>query len=253
MNTGGLVIAAGAGAIAGAINSAAGGGSFLSFPTLVFLGVPAIPANATNTTAMWLGQAGSMRGFREDLTRPTARFVVAMVVSALGGILGALLLLHTSPTAFNMIIPWLMLFATLVFAFAPRFLKMIKHPGGVLDVPWWSAGPLFLIAIYGGYFGGGQGLIILAFFAIIGITDLKRMNALKAILAFINNGVPVIPFFFAGALVWDVAIAMSLGAILGGYYGARVVRRVPPPIMRGIVIAFGALSTIGFFIRAYRH
>jgi uncharacterized membrane protein YfcA len=251
MNVTGLALAGGAAVVAGAINSAAGGGSFISFPTLVFLGMPPIAANATNTAAMWLGQAGSIQGFREDMVRPTKRFVAVMIVSALGGITGALLLLHTPAHAFNAIIPWLLLFATLVFALSPLILKLRKHAGGVEDVSWWSCLPLFIVAIYGGYFGGGQGLVLLAYFALIGMTDLRKMNALKSVLSFINNGVPVIPFVFAHALAWDVAAAMCAGAIVGGYYGARIVRRVPPRAMRAFIVCLGAATTVAFFLRGH--
>lgn len=249
MNAAGLATAAAAAAVAGAINSAAGGGSFVSFPTLVFLGVPPITANATNTAAMWIGQAGSIRGFREDISRPTRRSIAAMLVSVLGGVAGAVLLLRTPLAAFNAIIPWLLLFSTLAFAASPLILRLTKHPGGVEELPWSSLVPLFVVALYGGFFGGGQGLILLAYFALIGMTDLRRMNALKSVLAFINNGVPVIPFAIARALAWDAAIAMCIGAILGGYYGARLVRRVPPPAMRAAIVAAGAAMTIAFFLR----
>jgi uncharacterized membrane protein YfcA len=249
VNPGGLALAAGAAAVAAAINSSAGGGSFLTFPTLVYLGVPPISANATNTAAMWLGQGGSMTGFRDELRRPTPRFVAAMTVSAAGGIAGAVLLLHTPPDTFNRVIPWLLLLATLTFAAAPLILRLTKHPGGTADIRTDSLIPLFLIAVYGGYFGGGQGLMMLAYFALIGMTDLRKMNALKAVLAFINNGVPVIPFVLARALEWDVAAAMCIGAIVGGYYGARVTRSIPPRIMRGAIVAIGAVTTIAFFVR----
>jgi uncharacterized membrane protein YfcA len=250
MNIAGLALAAGAAAVAGAINSAAGGGSFISFPTLVFLGMPPIAANATNTAAMWIGQAGSIQGFREDMLRPSPRFTAVMIVSAIGGIVGAVLLLCTPVHAFNVIIPWLLLFSTLVFALSPLILKLRKQTGEVDDVSWSSTIPLFIVAIYGGYFGGGQGLVILAYFALIGITNLRKMNALKSVLAFINNGVPVIPFVIAHALVWDVAVVMCVAATLGGYYGARIVRLVPPPAMRVAIVTIGALTTLAFFLRS---
>jgi uncharacterized membrane protein YfcA len=250
MNIAGLALAGGAAALAGAINSAAGGGSFISFPTLVFLGMPPIAANATHTAAMWIGQAGSIRGFREDMKRPTPRFILGMAVSAIGGIAGAVLLLSTPAHAFNVIIPWLLLFSTLVFALSPLILKLRKTSGEVEDVNWSSSIPLFIVAVYGGYFGGGQGLVLLAYFALIGMTNLRKMNALKSVLAFINNGVPVIPFVFAHALVWDVAVVMCIAATLGGYFGAQLVRRVPPPAMRVAIVIIGALTTIAFFIRS---
>ncbi len=250
MTPAGLAVSAAAAAVAGAINSAAGGGSFISFPTIVFLGVPPIMANATNTTAMWLGNVGTIRGFREDVTRPTPRFIAAMAASVLGGVTGGILLLHTPLHAFNAIIPWLLLFSTLLFASSPAILKLANHPGGASDVTWWSVVPLFFVAVYGGFFGGGQGLVLLAYFALIGMTDLRKMNAFKAVLTFINNGVPVIPFVIARALAWDVALAMCVGAVLGGYFGARLVRRVPPRAMRVAIVSVGALTTLAFFIRS---
>ena len=250
MNAAGLAIAATAAAGAAVINSAAGGGSFISFPALVFLGVPPITANATNTAAMWIGQVGSIRGFREDMMRPTPRFVAAMIVSAAGGIAGAVLLLHTSQQAFNAVIPWLLLLATVLFAVAPGILKLAHHPGDVDDVRWDSVVPLFAIAVYGGYFGGGQGLLLLAYFALIGMTNLRRMNGFKAILAAINNGVPVIPFVIARALAWDVAFAMCVGAVIGGYYGARLTRLVPARVVRVGIVVIGAAMTAAFFARS---
>jgi uncharacterized membrane protein YfcA len=251
MNAAGFVAVAAAGAVAGTMNAAAGGGSFVSFPALVYLGVPPIPANATNTTAMWIGQAGSIPGFREDMRRPTLRFVLAMFVSVVGGISGAVLLLHTPQNAFNGIIPWLLLFSTLMFAFSPWLLKITRRLSAIDDIPWSGAIPLFAIAVYGGYFGGGQGLVMLAYFALVGMTDLRRMNALKCVLSCINNGVPVIPFVIAGAIEWNIAVVMCAGAILGGYYGARAARRVPPRVMRGVIVALGTVTTIGFFLRPH--
>jgi uncharacterized membrane protein YfcA len=249
VNTAGFAAVAAAGVVAGAMNSAAGGGSFISFPTLVLLGVPPIPANATNTTAMWIGQGGSIPGFREDMQRPTAPFVLAMLVSIVGGIVGAVVLLHTPQHAFNAIIPWLLLFSTVMFAISPWLLKLTRSKGATGDLPWSSAVPLFVIAVYGGYFGGGQGLVMLAYFALAGMTDIRRMNALKSVLCFINNGVPVIPFVIAGAIVWNVAVVMSAGALVGGYFGARIARRVPPEARRIVIVVLGTIATIGFFLR----
>lgn len=250
MTAGGLAICAGAAALAAAINSAAGGGSFITFPALVFLGVPPITANATNTTAMWLGQVGTMRAFRSELQRPSRPLLAAMAVSVVGGIAGAILLLHTPQRTFDLVIPWLLLLATLLFAVAPWILKLANHPGGTPDVSYHSVIPLFAVAVYGGYFGGGQGLMVLAYFALLGMTSLPRMNALKSILVFINNGVPVLPFVIARALAWDVAIVMSAAAIAGGYYGARLTRIVPPRALRLGIIVVGAAMTAAFFWRA---
>jgi uncharacterized membrane protein YfcA len=250
MNVEGLALAFAAGAVGCAINAAAGGGSFISFPTLVFLGVPVINAQATNATSMWIGASGSITGYRKELARATPRLWAAIVTSMLGGITGAVVLLHTSPKVFSAVLPWLLLISTVVFASGPYLNKWIKPGAQVTEVPYiWLPG-LFLICAYGGFFSGGQGLLILAFLGLAGMVDVKRMNALKVIFQFINNMMPALTFAIGRALIWDVAAAMSIGAVLGGYYGAQIARRVPAPALRAFIIAVGVSMTIVFFIRA---
>lgn len=250
MNPGSLAVAAGAALVAGAVNAAAGGGSFISFPTLVFLGVPPINATATNASAMWIGASGTITGFREDLAQRSPRFWAAVATAFLGGTTGALLLLHTPPKTFSAIVPWLLLLSTALFAASP-WINKFKRSGGteVREVPFVLLPALFCVSCYGGFFSGGQGLLILAFLALIGMTDLRRMNGLKAIFQFVNNGAPVIPFILARALVWDVAIAAAAGAVLGGYYGARLTRRIPPLILRILIIGVGVTMSLIFFFR----
>jgi uncharacterized protein len=244
-----LVLAAGASAVAAAINSAAGGGSFVSFPTLVFLGVPPISANATNSVAMWVGGAGSIGGYRDLLEHPTARTRAALLTCLLGGTTGGVLLLRTPAKAFSATVPWLLLFATLLFALGPLLLKLRGRVGAVREIPYAGLVPLFLISVYGGFFGGGQGILLLALFVLLGFADLQRANALKIVLSFVNNGVPLIPFVIARAVTWDAAGAMCVGALAGGYYGAKVVRRIPPRPLRWTIVALGAVMTVVFFRR----
>jgi hypothetical protein len=249
----GLVIAALAGAVACAINAAAGGGSFISFPTLVFLGIPVVNAQATNATAMWLGASGSITGYRKELAKGSTRFWAAVVTSMLGGITGALILVHTPTKTFTYLLPWLLLISTLVFVVGPSLNKLIQRSGNVTEVPYLALPGLFLVCAYGGFFSGGQGILILAFLGLVGMTDLKRMNALKVIFQFINNMMPALTFLAAGTLVgnWQAALAASVGAVGGGYFGAQFARRVPMPVLRGLIITIGMLMTLTFLYRAY--
>lgn len=252
MNLAHLLLAALAAAVAAAINSAAGGGSFVSFPTLVFLGVPPIMANATNSVAMWIGGAGSIGAYRDMLAHPSKHTRAALAVALLGGVTGALLLLRTPPKTFSAIVPWLLLFATVLFACGPLLRKLFpagQRGEGVTEIPYGALVPMFFVSVYGGFFGGGQGFLMLALLAITGMIDVQRANALKIIVSFVNNGVPLIPFIVAGVLAWPYAIAMSVGALAGGYYGGRLVRRIPNEPLRWGIVALGVVMTVVFFRR----
>lgn len=250
MNPAGLAIAAAAAAVGSALNSAAGGGSFVSFPALVFLGMPPVPANATNSVGMWIGNLGSIGGFREDIAHPTRRLLFALLTCLAGGALGGYFLLHIPQAAFSASVPWLLLASTLVFVFAPAIRRLAAHADrDETDIPpRWLAG-VFPVSVYGGFFGGGQGILVLSLLAIAGLKNLNRMNALKMILVFVNNGAPLVSFMIAGVLSWDVVAAMGVGGFFGGYAGARVARRVPALWMRRFIIAMGAAMTMIFFLR----
>lgn len=245
-----LTLALAAALIAGALNSVAGGGSFVSFPALLFLGLPPIVANATNNTAMWLGTLSSVGGYREELGERLRRFVPVLAVATAGGALGAVLLLVTPEATFTRMIPYLLLFATVVFAASDR-LREFAGRSGIPDdgVSTRLFVPLFLVAIYGGYFGAGIGILILALFALSGWSQIHRMNAVKVLLATCINGVAVIPFAAAGKIAWGVAAVVAIGAVAGGYFGARIARRVDPRVIRTLVIVIGAAMTLYFFMR----
>lgn len=237
----------GAAALAGgAINSVAGGGSFLTFPALVLTGVPAIPANATNNTAMWLGVVASARGYREEVRGFRHMLLAACIVSALGALLGAILLLRTPPAIFERMIPWLLLFATVVFAISPWLTK--KHRAARPHSPWQLAAQ-FAVAVYGGYFGAGIGILMLAILSFSGLPNLNVMNGLKTVLSVVINGVALVPFIIAGIIVWQLALLMAIFTMLGGYFGARFFRRVPSQATRIVVLCIGAAMTAYFFIR----
>ena len=230
----------------GAINSVAGGGSFLTFPALLFAGVPAIPANATNNTAMWLGVLASARGYREEIRTYRRVIVPALAVSLIGSLGGALLLLHTPARTFERMIPWLLLFATVVFAVSPLITP--KQSAREVHSPWQLA-LQFVVSIYGGYFGAGMGILMLAILSFSGLPDMNAMNGVKNLLSIAINGVAVVPFLIAGVIVWPIALLMAVFAMIGGYAGARFFRRVPSNVSRIVVLIIGAGMSAYFFVR----
>jgi len=232
--------------VGGAINSVAGGGSFLTFPALLFAGVPAIPANATNNTAMWLGVVASARGYREEIRTYRGVIVPALIVSLIGSLGGAMLLLHTAPKIFERLIPWLLLFATVVFALSPLLTK--RHEARKVHSPWQLAAQ-FAVSIYGGYFGAGMGILMLSILSISGLPNMNAMNGVKNLLSIVITGVAVVPFAIAGVINWPIALLMAVFAMAGGYAGARFFRRVPSHITRIIVLGIGAGMSAYFFAK----
>ncbi len=240
--------------LGGALNAVAGGGSFIAFPALLFTGVPAVPANATNTVALWTGLAFSGGAFRRHLNVRRRVLVSLVAVSVAGGAVGALLLLHTPVGTFLRILPWLMLSATLLFVVGPM-LTLSANPAVASDT---STGAIvaacffqLLVAIYGGYFGGGMGFVILAMLTAFGMADIHEMNALKTVLSTVTNGLAVLIFIVKHAVYWPQALIMICGAALGGYFGAHYSLRLPQAWVRYFVIAVGAGMTAYFFVRAY--
>lgn len=228
------------------MNSVAGGGSFLSFPALLFAGVPAISANATNNAAMWVGTIGSARGYREEVAAHRTLLLPVVCASIVGSLIGACLLLLTPQALFQRLIPWLLLFATFVFAASPRLAsRAVTAPR---HKPWQIA-MQFVVSIYGGYFGAGMGILMLAILAFSGLPSFNAQNAIKNVLAVSINGVALVPFIAARIVDWRFAFPMALIALLGGYFGARFFRRVPQPLSRALVVVIGAAMTIVFFAR----
>ncbi len=251
-----LFAAAGAG---GAINSVAGGGSFIAFPALLFAGVAPVPANATNTVALWPGSVASAVAYRREL-RSARREVVPLGVAALvGGLGGALLLLHTSETVFVALIPWLLLFATVVFTFGARVGRWLTRlPMGTGQEQEGMRAPLPLavlvqlaISVYGGYFGGGMGIMMLAVLAVLGMTNIHEMNGVKNVLATLINGVAVVSFIVARAVDWGPGVVMIVGGMAGGYLGARAARRVEQALVRRLVLVVAWSMTTFFFAKTY--
>jgi uncharacterized protein len=243
-----------AGIVGGAQNAAAGGGSFIAFPTLLFLGVPPIPANATTTLALWTGAAASGGAYRSHLDVPRRVLLPLLLTSLIGGIAGAVLLLRTPPHTFMRVLPWLMLGATLLFAFGKRLagnrVSSVGHDATVAAIVGASIFEL-AVAVYGGYFGGGIGIVNLAMLAAVGMTNIHAMNALKSILGIAINGVAALVFVVKGAIYWPQAVIMIAGALVGGYFGAHYAQKLPQAWIRGFVILVGTGMTVYFFAKAY--
>jgi uncharacterized membrane protein YfcA len=233
---------------AGIINSVAGGGSFLTFPALVFTGVPSIIANASSTLALLPGTMASAWAYRSDFRKTERLPVLPMVVVSLaGGIAGALLLLYTPQRTFDSVLPWLMLAAALLFAFGPRISPILKravHIGPVTVII-----IQFLIGIYGGYFGGAIGIVMLAVWSVFGMTDIHVMNANKTVLAGVMNGIAVVLFILAHKIWWPQTLAMLVAAIIGGTVGAHSAKRVDQKYLRVAIVVISFAMTIAFFLR----
>ncbi|MBZ5707094.1 MAG: sulfite exporter TauE/SafE family protein [Acidobacteriia bacterium] len=243
-----------AGVLGGALNAVAGGGSFVAFPALLFTGVPPIPANATNTIALWVGTTASGGAYRSRLDVPKRIMVPLLVTSFAGGVTGAFLLLKTPAHTFMKVLPWLMLGATLLFVFGKRLSRGrasgVAHDATVAAIVGASVFELG-VAVYGGYFGGGVGIVNLAMLAAVGMTDIHAMNALKSVLGTAINGVAVVVFVLKRAIYWPQAVVMIAGALVGGYFGAHYALKLPQAWVRGFVILVGAGMTAYFFVRAY--
>jgi uncharacterized membrane protein YfcA len=244
-----------AGALGGAINAVAGGGSFVAFPALLFTGVPPVPANATNTLALWVGTTASGGAYREKLNIARRVMIPLVVTSVIGGLAGAFLLIKTPAQTFLRVLPWLLLGATLLFAFGKhltgRISASISHDASNASVAGASIFEL-IVAVYGGYFGGGIGIMNLAMLAALGMTDIHAMNKLKVVLGGVINGVAAITFIITGAIVWPQAIVMTAGSLVGGYSSAHYAQKLPQAWVKAFVILVGTAMTIYFFILGYR-
>lgn len=245
----GLLVAA---IVAGAINSVAGGGSLISFPALVAFGQPAILANATNTAALWPGSVASTVAYRRDTSLPSDLLPALLVPSIAGGLLGAFVLVSTPPELFDRVVPFLVLFATLLFAFRgqiSRWSGRTAHGDEHVTTAGRIGGFLFqlLVASYGGYFGAGIGILMLASLSLMGLRDIHRMNALKTVLGALINVIAFVFFAAKGLVVWPLAVLMAAGAITGGYVGARTAKRVDPRWVGRFVIAVGVVVSAWLF------
>lgn len=237
--------------VAGMINSIAGGGTLVSFPSLLLIGVNPILANATSTIALWPGSFAAMVGFRQDLGRIRPWLLWLVVPSLAGGIAGAVLLLRTPTETFDKLIPFLILGATLLFALQEAVSRLVLHRAERASRAW-VVGCFIAqlgIGLYGGYFGAGIGILMLATLGLMGMRDLHEMNGLKNMLAVCINGVAAIYFAVAGAVIWNLAGIMLVGAIAGGYFGARAAKRLGRKFVRYAVIVIGLTMAIVMLLR----
>lgn len=245
-----LILICIAGFAAGVLNAVAGGGTFLTLPALIWLGIPPVAANATATLSALPGYVGSAWAFRHDLrAQGNLTLPWVMIASVIGALTGAALLIVTSDRAFSGIIPWLMLLATALFALGPALMRGLRARG----IP--AAGPAVCfvvfaaVAVYGGYFNGGLGIMLLAAMGLLGYSDLHAMNGLKNVLSAVLSLTSAVAFIATGLIVWSAAVPMALSAALGGYIGARLSRMVPNPNdLRLFITMVGLTMTILFFL-----
>ena len=244
-----------AGGIAGALNALAGGGSFISFPALLFMRIPAVEANATNTVALWPGLAASTLAYLKRLDAPLRVLVPLLVTSVVGGWAGALLLLKTPQHTFLRLVPWLLLAGTLLFAFGNSIRAIVGKAAVIDDLRAMSGHAIvigsiaeLLVSVYGGYFGAGIGFMTLAMLALMGMRDVHAMGAIRTLLAVAINAAAVVTFIVAHAVLWPQCIVMIAGSLAGGWFGAHYAQKADPRKVRGLVIGVGVAMTLYFFV-----
>jgi uncharacterized membrane protein YfcA len=242
--------------LAGGLNGIAGGGSFILFPVLMFVGIPPIQANATNSIAVLPGTLASAGAYRSEFAKGRKFLIQVCVLGAIGGLAGAILLLKTPPEIFLRILPYLLLTATLAFAFSKKLTVWMEQQQEkfaklkVLRTAFVTILQL-VVAVYGGFFGGGMGILFLASFALMGMTNINRMNAYKVLLTSCINAIAVIPFVIAGAILWQEGAIAAIGAIIGGYISAYYAQKIAPILVRRFVIVAGSTMTLYFFVKSW--
>ncbi len=243
--------------LAGGINSVAGGGSLITFPTLLWLGLPSVTANATNTVGIWPGSIGSIWGFRRELGRTNPKLRWLILPSFVGGALGALLLSRTPPGVFDRLVPFLILFATLLFTAQGPINRWLGQGQGTEQgtegrSSRWFAGVMLLqlgVSVYGGYFGAGMGIMMLTALSLLGMADILEMNALTSMYSLCINGIAAALFIAAHMVSWPFVLAMAVGSTVGGYAAAGVARRIGKEAVRRFVIVVGFSMAAALFIR----
>lgn len=248
-----LAVAFGAAFIAGTMNALAGGGTLVTFPALIWLGLPSVSANATSTVAIWPGSLGAIWGYRRELGSAEPRLLALIAPSLVGGITGALLLRFTPPALFDALVPFLVLFATIMFMIQEPIQRKLETGKTTAHKSnrWLAGAVLFqlIVAVYGGYFGAGIGIMMLAALSILGLKDIHQMNGLKNFFALCINGVAALYFVFAHMVEWPYVVTMALGAVAGGYGGAGAARRLGRTAVRRIVIGVGFGMALSLFFR----
>lgn len=237
---------------AGMVNAIAGGGTLISFPVMTAVGIPAVAANMTNTVALCPGMVGGIFAQRRDLRGQQARLWLVLPIGAVGGVIGGILLLKTDEHAFRRLVPYLILIATMLLALQDRLRTwLLQHPShrAAASGAWSVAVPVGVGAVYGGYFGAGLGVILLAVLGLILDDTLTRLNALKQTIALAVNFSAAIYFMFSGRVIWTAAIVMAVGALAGGSIGGRLAGRIRPATLRAIVVTLGFTVAIVYFVK----
>jgi len=247
--------------IAGGVNALAGGGTAISFPGFLFIGLNPIVANATNNTALTPGAFAGAFAYRENLRPQLKTFFILLTPTVIGSLLGALIVAHSSADVFRRIVPFLVLGATLLFAFRAKVVALLTrvagsaaagHEGHITPLGYTLGCALqFVIALYGGYFGAGIGILMLSSLSIMGMKDMHRMNALKTALATCINGTAIVFFALDGLIHWPLALVSAVGASMGGYILARLAKHIPQSAIRAFVVIFGSVAALWLFLRAF--
>ncbi len=239
-----------AAAAAGAVNAIAGGGTLITFPTLTAVGIPAVAASITNTVALTPGYLGATMAQWQDLKGQERRLLFLVPASVLGGVLGGLLLLNTGERVFRALVPFLILGASLLLAVQDPVRNWVKKRQGehAAASEAWAMLPVGLASVYGGYFGAGLSVIVLAVLGLVLTDNLTRLNALKQAVAFSVNVAAAIFFLFSGQVVWPAAAVMAVGALLGGVIGGKLAGRIKPITLRRVVVTIGIIVSILYFI-----
>jgi uncharacterized membrane protein YfcA len=226
---------------AGVFNGVAGGGSLVSFPLLLALGYPALTANVTNTVGIWPGYVGSAAGFRSEIMGQKAQLARISPIAGVGAVIGAILLLTTSSATFTRIAPWLILGASLLFAAQPLLRRALgdREHAPPEPRPWLLFGGTFLAAVYGGYFGAGMGVMLLAVLGLALPDSIVRTSGLRTVLSILVNGVAAAVFLIHGGLAWDAVGLLAIGSIFGGWVGAGVAKAIPATALRVVVVVIG--------------
>lgn len=243
-----------AGAVAGICNAIAGGGTFFLFPVFMSLGIPPVVANASTAVSVWPGHALAVLGYRKEIGTLNGNLKVSILIYFMGGTFGAYLLIVSGNQVFVKIIPFLLIFATLLFAFGKKISELFKlnqRIGSYEKPKLYTRVCEFIFAVYGGYFGAGLGIMLMAGLQMIGVTDTQKNNALKNLFAMIITSVAVLVFVLSGLLVWKYTLFAFFGAVLGGIFGSRIARWLPSIWLRRVVILAGFLLSTHYFYKYY--
>jgi uncharacterized membrane protein YfcA len=246
--------------LAGSLNAVAGGGSFLSFPAMLGIGLGPIQANATNTVALWPGQLTSIAGYRHEVSKHKGLALKMAIAGLIGGSVGAIILLHTPAQTFLNLVPWLLLFAALIFALSGPVMKQIQRTKGAaagsddLDIeiggkrnPWPLVMVTAVVCVYLGYFGAGAGFLIISLLSLFGFENLHEMNAMKVVATTMANGMACILFALSGKVEWRYCLAAMATCAVGGYLAARISQRLSPRFLRAMVVSIGLAMAAYFF------